>query len=260
MPQSVGILVIGSLYWEDDNIRQAWRRDRLRMQEAVDVRAPIRYGRISEGRGNTYTMVFSRGCEPGQAKVVPCQDEVRTPADLVEEAEHLWAAERKAPRNGRINAGWGCVTLLPNPHREIHAEILNGWAARVARARAKPYGNVWQAPGEGVLVNERGILQIAWPTSIADNSPVALDLLLATATEPTSEGSPRRYATAEEIAAAWRKDREDNVRYFRNNVQCGIRTFDDEALQTALEVGASGIVTERPRRAAARGVPLKAGE
>jgi hypothetical protein len=234
MSLSVGVLIIGSLYWEPD--RQAWRDARLRMEEAVDVSAPIRYGKISDTRGGTYTMVFSCGCAPGQAKVVPCQDQVRTPTDLVEEAEHLWAAERKAPRNGRISAGWGCVTLLPNPHREIPAEILNGWAARVHSAR--PYGNIWQAPGEGVLVNERGILQIDWPTLIADGSPVTLDLLLATATQPDLTRNPPWYPTPQAIAQKWRNDREDNVRYFRNNLRDGIRTFEDDAISAALDADA----------------------
>lgn len=238
MPLRAGILVIGSLYWETDAIRQAWRRDRLRMHEAVDARAPIRYGRISEGRRNTYTMVFSRGCAPGQAKVVPCQNEVRTAEDLVLEAEYLWAAERRAARKGRINTDWGSVTLLANPHRVMPPDILNCWAARVHCA--KDYGNIGQAPDEGVLVNERGLLQIAWPTLIADNSPVPLDLLLATATQPDLIGDPPGYPTPAMIAERWRNDREDNVRYFRNNVQSGIRTFEDDAIQAALAVKRGG--------------------
>lgn len=232
MPLRTGILVIGSLFWETDDVRQAWRRHRLRMQEAVDGRAPIRYGRISKGRGNTYTMVFSRACALGQAKVVPCRNEVRTANDLIAEAELLWAAERKGPWKGRINAGWGCVALLPNPRREIAPEILESWAARVARAR--PYGNIRQAPGEGVLVSERGLLEIAWPILIADNNPVPLDLLLSTATQPDLMGDPPRYPTPAMIAERWRNDREDNVRYFRKNLQSGIRTFEDEVIQTAL--------------------------
>ena len=192
-PCAPGFFVIASLFWETDDVRQAWRRDRLRMEVAVDVRAPIRYGRISAGRGNTYTMVFSRSCAPGQAKVVPCRDEVRTAEDLVLEAEHLWAAERRAARNGRINADWGSVTLLPNPRCAIPPGILNCWDARVHCA--KNYGNIRQAPGEGALIDESGILQITWPTLIADNSPVILDLLLATATQPDLTRDPPWYPT-----------------------------------------------------------------
>lgn len=238
MPLRAGILVIGSLFWETDEVRLAWRRDRLCMRDAADVRAPIRYGRISEGRGNTYTMVFSRGCAAGQAKAVPCQDEVRTAEDLVLEAEHLWAAERRAARNGRISADWGSVTLLPNPQRAIPPDILNCWTSRVHCA--KGYGNIRQAPGEGALIDERGILQITWPTLLADNSPVILDLLVATATQPDLTRDPPWYPTPEMIAEQWRNDREDNVRYFRNNLQSGIRTFEDDAIQAALTVKGDG--------------------
>jgi hypothetical protein len=150
VPLSIGILIIGSLYWEQDDVRLAWR-ERLRMEDAVDVDAPIRYGRISENRGNTYTMVFARGCPPGRAKAVPCLNAASTAEELITEAEHLWAAECRAPMNGRISANWGCVALTANPQRAIHAEILAGWAARVRRAR--PYGNIRQAPGEGVGQN-----------------------------------------------------------------------------------------------------------
>jgi hypothetical protein len=47
-------------------------------------------------------------------------------------------------------------------------------------------------------------------------------------------GDPLRYPTPAMIAERWRNDREDNVRYFRKNLQSGIRTFEDEAIQTAL--------------------------
>jgi hypothetical protein len=251
----VGILIIGSLYWEDD--RQEWRDTRLRMRDAVDVRAPIRYGRISKGRGNTYTMVFSRDCAPGQAKAVPCQAGVQTAEDLVLEAEYLWAAERRASRNGRISTDWGCVTLLPNPDSNIPADILNCWAARVHCA--KDYGNVRQTPGEGVLVDGRGMLQIPWPTLVADNSPVALDLLLATATQPDLTGDPQQYPTPQAIADKWRNDTENNVRYFRNNVRDGIHTFEDDAIAAVLDAPREGS-SPRGRDAERLGESRKTGE
>ena len=122
------ILIIGSLYWNSG--RQTWRKSRLLMDQALTVRAPIRYGRRSVGCGNTYTMVFSRQCELGQAKVVPCRS---TAGDIVDEAEHLWAAERNEPPNHRISASWGRVALLSRSDRNIPQGILNTWAARVSR-------------------------------------------------------------------------------------------------------------------------------
>jgi hypothetical protein len=64
------------------------------MAASEDVTAPTRYGRRSENRGNTYTMVFSCSALPGQAKVVPCSRMVRSGRDLIAEAEQLWAAEQ----------------------------------------------------------------------------------------------------------------------------------------------------------------------
>ena len=154
------------------------------------------------------------------------------------EAEQLWAAERRAALNGRISAKWGCVTLMHNPHREIPAGILNCWAARVSCA--KDYGNIRQAPGEGVLVNDRGILQIPWPTLVSDNSPAVLDLLLATATQPDLIGDPPSYPTPQVIADKWRNDTDNNVKYFRNNVRDGIRTFEDDAIAAILDAPREG--------------------
>ena len=75
MSLNAGILIIGSLLWDDE--RRAWRDARLEMGLAETVMAPIRYGRLSgKRRGHTYTMVFSRLCQAGQAKVVRCSHTV----------------------------------------------------------------------------------------------------------------------------------------------------------------------------------------
>ena len=109
MTLSVGILIIGSLFW--DPAREPWRKSRLSMEQAMTVQAPIRYGRLSEGRGH-YTMVFSRLCKPGHAKLVPCR---ATADDIIDEAEHLWAAERNGPLNHRISANWGACSPVTAP-------------------------------------------------------------------------------------------------------------------------------------------------
>jgi hypothetical protein len=207
---NVGVLIIGSLLWDPD--RGAWRNARLRMENASLVRAPIRYGRRSERRGNTYTMVFSRLCEPGQAKVIQCAALVSSARDLITEAEHLWAAERNDVVRRRISGSWGCVALLPHPDRDIPRDLLRGWANRVAEDRN--YGNIPQTLEEGRLVSTDGILQIPWPTFVDSNAPVPLDLLLATATHPTLTGSPSSYPSVDAIANAWNADRNNHVEYF----------------------------------------------
>lgn len=231
MPLSIGILIIGSLKW--DLGRASWRENRLRMNGALPVTAPIRYGRKSTSRGGTYTMVFSRGCPAGQAIVAPCASAVSSTEDLVAEAEHLWAAERNSQtRSHTVSATWGCISLLPNPALAIPKSIIDGWAARIS---SEPqYGNVPQADGEGELVSKAGILQIAWPRLVGEGENRLPDLLLATATHPTLQGSPSDYPSVEMIAHAWNADTDGNVEYFRQNAAHGIRTFQDEAIRGKL--------------------------
>ena len=61
----LGVLIIGSLYWDRACHRTNWRRDRLDQCRGRHVRAPIRYGRRSKTRGCSYTMVFSSGLGAG---------------------------------------------------------------------------------------------------------------------------------------------------------------------------------------------------
>jgi len=231
VPLTVGILIIGSLLW--DERRQAWRNARLDMASIDTVTAPIRYGRLSSSRGNTYTMVFSRGYDAGHGAVVRCVHPVSSVDDLISEAKHLWAAEQNATVSQQISAGWGCVTLLCNPDRNIQQTFLTGWADRIAQERN--YGNVPQTPEEGRLVSAEGLLQIPWPRRVADGAAVPLDFLLATVTRPTLAGTPLSYPTVEMIADAWNGDTENHVEYFWKNGENGIRTFRDDAIRALLQ-------------------------
>jgi hypothetical protein len=237
MSLSIGILIIGSLYWDPE--RRAWRDSRLRMDEVQTVRAPIRYGRLSRNRGNTYTMVFSRLCELGHAKVVRCRADVSTADDLITEAEHPWAAERNVETDGQISATWGRVALLSNPIREVPKDVLEAWAERVSRERG--YGDVPQAPGEGPLVSSRGVLQMPWSAMVNSDEALPLDLLLTTANRPSFVGDPPQYPDPRRIADAWRQDKVGNVSYFRNNQRDGICTFQDDAISRLLQNGHVGI-------------------
>src|SRR5690554_4953001 len=97
-----GVLVVGSLWWDTQQHRIQWRRDRLLTDDSIRVRVPLRYGRRSRSRGNTFTMVMSEGREDGQALIVPCRNELATFDGLRSEAEQLWAAEHCAAAPGSI--------------------------------------------------------------------------------------------------------------------------------------------------------------
>jgi hypothetical protein len=134
MKLKIGVVVVGSLDWEskdygpafqrelDDTERRQidrrtrWRRERLRGDAASEflVHAPIRYGRKSSSRGNTFTMVFSPECANclATAKAIRCNADVSTIGELVAEAEALWGAESSDAQPGQISAQWGCVAIV----------------------------------------------------------------------------------------------------------------------------------------------------
>ena len=236
MPLTAGVLIIGSLLWDSEKSRPAWRKARLKT-DAQTVTAPIRYGRLSETRGNSYTMVFSRLCQAGRAQLVPCSHRISSLQELIEEAEHLWKAEQPDAKAHRIAASWGCVALLCNPKRQIAADLLKGWAERVVRE--PQYGKVSQTREEGPLVSVDGLLRLDWPVRVEDTLPVDLDLILATANDPRISASSPAYPTSEAIAEAWNRAG-DNVEYFWKNRDCGIWTFQDDEIRAQL----------RPRRQA----------
>ena len=226
----IGVLIIGSLYWDDSKRRTAWPRERLDFQRKERVRVPIRYGRRSSTRGDTYTMVLSSHLaekEFGTAIVVPFNFE-----DLFTEAEHLWAAERDAPdgSDGTIATGWGCVGLLEHPRGSLHRDDRERWTKRV---QGEPcYGNLPHARDERSAVSKSGYLSIDWPKTGSD-SLLGWDLLLAAATCPTFDDG--EYPSPRDIAQAWQTSEDRSaVKYFWENRKNGIKTFQDDEIEAML--------------------------
>jgi hypothetical protein len=148
----IGILIVGSLIWDPELGRLRWRAKRLLTEESLAVSVPIRYGRLSEKRNWTYTMVFSRLCMRadhgmGTGKAVPCRQRVLTVGDLVSEAEKLWLAECKGrSRHGRVSGTLGSVGLLVNPRATVPPPLLEGWAKFVGQEPM--YGRVSSSHSE----------------------------------------------------------------------------------------------------------------
>jgi len=222
----IGILFIGSLYWEQTECRCNWRDNHLDVAAKCHVRVPIRYGRRSQTRGCSFTMVFSPGLsgeEYGDAIVAPCKSE-----KLVEEAECLWAAERNKRRNNRISADWGCIALLENPERQMPQGLQDEWTKRISREPC--YGRMFNTPiGEEAPASPLGRLSIPWPATTS-GVPLDFDVLIGTATNPTLIRG--HYADAREVADAWKNPEGSNyVEYFCNNRKNGIRTFQDAEIK-----------------------------
>ena len=223
---TAAILTIGSLFWGTNRHRQAWRQDRLNVESAIRVRAPIRYGRWSL-KNETYSMVFSNGLLPeqcGWALAVPCRGVIHTFDDLVDEAKALWAAERNSSSPGPLAASWGAVGILANPRRAALDLLMADWSTMVADAD-EIYKKFPHDDDEAAAVTPDGRLAIPWPTT-ENGDPLNADFVLATANEPTTP-----YATAETIADACRTNPKARE-YFDKTWRVGIRTaFDDEIRQ-----------------------------
>ena len=232
----IGILIIGSLYWEQTEHRRSWRDNRLDVAAECHVRVPIRYGRRSRTRGCSFTMVFSPGLSKeayGHAIVAPCESE-----DPVREAEWLWAAERnKARPDDRISADWGCVALLENPESPMSRNLRNEWTQRVSREPC--YGRMLNTPvGEEAPVSPSGSLTIPWPATLS-GVPLDFDVLIGTATNPTIIRG--HYADAQQVADAWNAPPgREHVDYFHKNRESCIRTLQDAEIERLLANGSDG--------------------
>ena len=219
----IGVLIIGSLYWDCSSPRPDWRSKRLECARRQAVTAPIRYGRRSGSRGETYTMVFSPGLsadELGTAMAIPCRSH-----NLIEEAKWLWAAEVASEEGptGDVSRSWGCVAVLENPDHRLPDEVREDWSARVSREPG--YGNLIRVDGEDAVVDKSGVLKICWPRTV-DGSPLEFNALLATANSP--RGCRRGYPSPRQIADAWNtRDGRAEVGYFCKNRDNGITTHQD---------------------------------
>jgi len=215
-----GILIIGSLLWDDDteSRRADWRAARLDVGAQVPVRAPIYYGRKSRSRGSTYTMAFRPGDSSAQGVLVPCTEKANKIESLVSEPNALWQAEDANAKPGTLHKSWGCVGALFGPGK-AHAKLSADWTTHFQTVKTRCVS----------IVNANGLLDIGWPNGL-DGQPADFDVILATATKPAVEPP-----TAHAVADAWVSQLGGHENYFFNNVKHGIRTLDDLAIWRRIE-------------------------
>lgn len=220
-----GILIIGSLFWDNEGRRKKWRRQRLYIGDSIPVHAPIYYGRKSGTRGGTYTMTFQQSGPAGRAALVPCQREIQTIEDLKDEAEALWEAEDAQSDPGMIGKGWGVVGALFG-NDETTAALAQAWENCFQGYGAQRLSVV----RDDDVVGNNGVLKIKWP-EVEDGAPADMDIMLATVTKP----KPPEPSGAEEVAEAWIHQSAGHERYFFENVRHGIRTSDDGEIWRRIE-------------------------
>lgn len=211
------ILIIGSLWWDEEKERPKWRSERLDADAHQTVKARIRYGRKSGSRSNTYTMVLDKGPGDGTALLVPCKKSVDTIDDLLAEARALWKAEAPTAAKNAISAKseWGCVGAM---FRNGDAPLKKCWSDHYHAEKLHAV-----AP-----TNDKGLLDITWPQT-SDDDDANFDIILATTNQ--ADAPP---PCAKMIAKAW-TDQCGHENYFFNNVRDGIRTADDLSIWKAIE-------------------------
>lgn len=217
------VLIVGSLLWKEDEngIRAAWRGNRLDLAAAAPVETHLRYGRRSQGWGNTFTMILDAMAPGGQALLAPCKASVHAFSDLLDEVRWLWSAEDNKPPAGRFHKSWGCVAALFGP-KATAAGFTAEWREHFQAAK----------PPLPRVVGTDGLLRIPWPRRSDGEMVGEIDIILATATMPRpADERP----TPRDIAKVWIDQKEGQERYFLENVRHGIRTGDDAEIWSVIE-------------------------
>ena len=223
-----GVIVIGSLLWDDSPIRTKWRQLYLKdSSEKVAIPLKIRYGRQSASRDNTFTMMFSNhlSTKPGQGYIIPFKDDIQNYRQLEGQAFALASAEGilKETNGPSLVAKWGAVGLCINPN----AEEKDFKSIKIVKDRwtsmYKQYTTFncdrFSVDGEQPTISEEGYLQIEWTKEMD-----MFDVLIATPVR----AKPNRIATIEEIV--------DNVNdYFYSNIKFGLTTYQDSEIIEMIE-------------------------
>src|SRR6266567_5991515 len=130
-----GVLIVGSLLWDQTERREQWRQSRLLMEGKVSVEVAIYYGRRSPSRGNTYTMTFEGDRRLGRAVLVPCRAEVASASGLIAEAQEVWRAESKSAKPGTVGASCRSVGSTDQSRTRIGADLC-------LKSNASPFASV----------------------------------------------------------------------------------------------------------------------
>ena len=236
-----GVIIIGSLFWQNDldfnsgdNVRKDWRENSLDFQNKILTKLPIRYGRYSDG--NIYTMVFSTNCEKtkklGTGYIISLNlklnpfDNINT---IICEAKKMSKAEGMG---GKFNNSWSSMGIILNKNelnKEPKETLLKKWQEKFKSDCGGKDLNEYQIGSEKRCISPKGELQIKWPKAVnpEDNEKInEFDFLFAASTKPEHKDSKQnKYPTDSEILESVRYD---NKRfYFKNNRSCNITTHQD---------------------------------
>lgn len=214
-----GILIVGSLWWDPE--REDWRNMHLNTKAKIYVPAPIRYGKISNSRNCTYTMVFSTEYDVegkrGQAMFVPFGNNPLDWASLHTQSVALIKAERNKNTIDSTHYywDWGTLGICFNPKVEKKDQdiLLVNWTKRFTGFESQEY----KSGKETSVMNKDGCLLFVWPEALNE-----YDFLVATAIKPVQPV----YADVKKIVE--RMVVNEYTEYFDKNRAALITTIDDD--------------------------------
>jgi hypothetical protein len=235
------VIIIGSLFWEDDTncidlkeptelakSRKVWRDLKLNMDLGKLVSLPIKYGRKSTSRFCTYTMAFANSAEKkGKGYVVPYKEKI----NIEENFNQLYCQAIELARiEGISKSGentlvkkWGSVGLKLNPkflneNQEVANNLLNYWKQYYSKLEIELYRI---NDNEECSITKDGLLNFEFEESLED-----IEYFLATPVSP----NVKKYPDGQEIANAMNSTREEYYGYFVGNYNNRIVTENDEKI------------------------------
>lgn len=227
-----GVLIIGSLLWDDDqgkhkNVRKDWRNKRLEIKKKIHVFAPIRYGRVSD---QTYTMVFSKQTDVennwGTVYFVPFKSKISSFLGISNQSEYLSHAENISDKKLVKGAqNWCIIGILFNPEF-IEARkkvLLEHFTKKLIADKMGELYKEYRIIPENSILTMQGELDFAWPKTVNSKDQLSFnkyDFLLATCTKPNIPIYPTPKILKDALAG-------DKRNYFHNNISNGITTFQD---------------------------------
>jgi hypothetical protein len=238
-----GVLIIGSLLWQDhvgqnnNTTRLNWRMNRLNTDDAIGVKAPIRYGRISSE--NIYTMTFANSCRGkklGNAFVIPFRNNPITSLnELRIESENLATAEgmrRTFVSSDNQRQPWCILGIVFNNRKILPSTkdtITKWWHSELSKDVdfERFNSNNFRIGCEKPCILPSGILNIPWMSTqngVDQNQLDKFDFLIATATLP----NVNKYPSISKLVNSINGDK--NRKYFRNNFANNITTYQDSRI------------------------------
>ena len=228
-----GVIIIGSLLWDENKIREEWRSKYLDSDKICDVEVPIRYGRLSSSRDSVYTMIFSSELidsnEFGLGKFAPFKKNPVTFDELILNCEELIKSEHKKEKLNftSFNWNWGSLAIMFNPrllneNTETVNYFIDEWKKKI-NEKFKPSDYI--LVNEKQILDEKAMLNFNWPKSIDD-----FDFFITTCNKLTS----KQYPSANEISE---KFNENGSNYFCKNILNNITTFQDLKIKNNLKDG-----------------------